>query len=154
MRERTYESIVMKYKDKATEDDMIRLTKLTSEFVEDPYDKDEFLDKVEDDLCYFLSEKEAKHYVSLMENDDPNLPRGQKWTKEQTLQAFEQMGYPKSSDRYSENGVYFACNMVYSDFYKMYKDEEDEKYFEHAYLFLCDKDYKGRYAKEKWYARK
>lgn len=71
MKERTYESIVMKYKDKATEDDMIRLTKLTSEFVEDPYDKDEFLDKVEDDLCYFLSEKEAKHYVSLMENDDP-----------------------------------------------------------------------------------
>lgn len=47
-----------------------------------------------------------------------------------------------------------ALGMVYSDFYKMYKDEEDEKYFEHAYLFLCDKDYKGRYAKEKWYARK
>lgn len=154
MKERTYESIVMKYKDKATEDDMIRLTKLTGEFVEDPCDKDEFPDKAEDDLCCFLSEKEAKHYVSLMENDDPSLPGGRKRTKEQTLQAFGQTGYPKSSGRYPENGVYFACNMVCPDFYKMYRDEEDEKYFGHAYLFLCDKDYKGRYAKEKWYARK
>lgn len=87
----------------------------------------------------------------MMNPKETIVVHGEKW---QTLQAFEQMGYPKSSDRYSENGVYFACNMVYSDFYKMYKDEEDEKYFEHAYLFLCDKDYKGRYAKEKWYARK
>lgn len=153
MEERTYESIVMKYKDTATTEDMIRLTKLTNDFVEDPYDRDEFLDKVESELCYFLTEKEAKYYVDMMENENPSHPKGGKWTKAQTLQAFEQMGYPKSSARYSENGVYYACNMVYSDYYPMYEDE-DEKYLEHAYLFLNDKDYKGHHSKEKWYARK
>lgn len=55
--------------------------------------------------------------------------------------------------KYSENGVYWAMNMVYSDFHPLHKDDVS-KYIEHAYLFLNDKDYSGKYAKEKWYAKK
>ena len=49
--------------------------------------------------------------------------------------------------------VIWAMNMVYSDFFPMYKDDV-KKYVEHAYLFLNDKDYSGKYSKEKWYAKK
>lgn len=41
----------------------------------------------------------------------------------------------------------------YSDFFPMYKDDVS-KYVEHAYLFLNDKDFKCKYSKEKWYAKK
>lgn len=153
MEERTYESLVMKYSEKADREDMIKLTKMTSEFVEKPYSKEEFLDKIEDELCYFLSEKEAKRHVEALQNEDPAYPKGGKWTKEQALKAFESMDYPTETKMYSENGVYYACNMVYSDYFPMYKDN-DQAYIEQAYLFLKDKDYKGKYAKEKWYARK
>lgn len=49
--------------------------------------------------------------------------------------------------------VIWAMNMVYSDFFPMYKDDVS-KYVEHAYLFLNDKDFKCKYSKEKWYAKK
>lgn len=61
--------------------------------------------------------------------------------------------YPTSNAKYSENGVYWAMNMVYSDFHPLHKDDV-KKYVEHAYLFLNDKDYSGKYSKEKWYAKK
>lgn len=151
--EKTYEDLVLEYYKKLSPEDMVRLTKLTSNFIEKPYNKEEFLADIEDEFCYFLSYREAKKCVDKMENDDPKLPRGQKWSKEETLEAFESAGYPIENTRYSENGVYYACNMVYSDFYNMYKDDI-AKYIEHAYYFLNDKDYKGKFSKEKWYARK
>ena len=49
--------------------------------------------------------------------------------------------------------VIWAMNMVYSDFHPLHKDDV-KKYVEHAYLFLNDKDYSGKYSKEKWYAKK
>lgn len=73
--------------------------------------------------------------------------------KETTLKVFSDAGHPLSNERYSENGVYWAMNMVYSDFFPMYKDDVS-KYVEHAYLFLNDKDFKCKYSKEKWYAKK
>lgn len=79
--------------------------------------------------------------------------RGEKWNKETVLKVFADAGHPTSNARYSENGVYWAMNMVYSDFFPMYKDDVS-KYVEHAYLFLNDKDYSGKYSKEKWYAKK
>lgn len=153
MMERTYENLILKYSDSADEETMKKITCLTNEFIEKPYSKEDFLDKIEDELCYFLSDKEAKKCVDAMENEDPNHPKGGKWSKEQTLKAFEEMNYPTETLRFSPNGVFYACNMVYSDFYPMYKENE-KAYFEHAYLFLKDKDYKGKYSKEKWYARK
>lgn len=85
--------------------------------------------------------------------DSKEHPKGEKWNKETVLKVFADAGHPTSNARYSENGVYYAMNMVYSDFFPMYKDDVS-KYVEHAYLFLNDKDYKGKYSKEKWYAKK
>ena len=64
---------------------------------------------------------------------------GEKWDKATALKAFKDEGHSINTDKYSENGVYYAMNMVYSDYFPMYKDDV-EKYVEHAYLFLNDKD--------------
>lgn len=100
-----------------------------------------------------LTEREAKEVVEKMENESKEHPKGEKWNKETVLKVFADAGHPTSNARYSENGVYWAMNMVYSDFFPMYKDDVS-KYVEHAYLFLNDKDYSGKYSKEKWYAKK
>nr|DAS78851.1 MAG TPA: hypothetical protein [Caudoviricetes sp.] len=79
--------------------------------------------------------------------------RGQMWNKEEAIKAFTSAGYPQATEKYNEAEVYYTLNMVYSDFYPMYR-ENLRSYIDHAYLFLTDKDYKGRYSKAKWYARK
>lgn len=97
--------------------------------------------------------REAKEVVDKMINESKEHPKGERWDKETVLKVFSEAGYPTSNAKYSENGVYWAMNMVYSDFHPLHKDDVS-KYIEHAYLFLNDKDYSGKYAKEKWYAKK
>lgn len=150
----------MRYKDIVktfVEDDLSMevLTDKTSEFVEIVRDKhpeavEAFLNNLKKDF-YYLTDEEAKKVVDNLKNESSEHPMGEKWDKTTALKAFKDEGHPTSSDRYSENGVYYAMNMVYSDYFPMYKDDV-EKYVEHAYLFLNDKDYSGKYAKEKWYA--
>ena len=100
-----------------------------------------------------LTEREAKEVVDKMINESKEHPKGERWDKETVLKVFSEAGYPTSNAKYSENGVYWAMNMVYSDFHPLHKDDV-KKYVEHAYLFLNDKDYEGKYSKEKWYAKK
>ena len=116
-------------------------------------DVDFLEDITKEEFSFFLTDKEAKDIVDKMENESREHPKGERWDKETTLKVFSDAGHPLSNERYSENGVYWAMNMVYSDFFPMYKDDVS-KYIEHAYLFLNDKDYSGKYAKEKWYAKK
>lgn len=154
----TYIEIVEKHAKNADKKKMEILTEKTDDFVELMRDKHPaevaaFLSELEDEFAYFLSEEEAKKVVAAMENESPEHPRGEKWSKEATLQAFREQGYSTSSARYSENGVYYAMNMVYSDYYPMYGNNV-KMYVEHAYLFLNDKDYKGEFSKEKWSALK
>lgn len=68
----------------------------------------------------------------------------------------------ENSGRNNANGNHKVGNVnvqigdkegIYSDFFPMYKDDVS-KYVEHAYLFLNDKDFKCKYSKEKWYAKK
>lgn len=56
--------------------------------------------------------------------------------------------------------LFILCNVIwailfglFAYFFPMYKDDVS-KYVEHAYLFLNDKDFKCKYSKEKWYAKK
>lgn len=154
----TYKRIVYEISEHADKEDMELLTYMTDEFVESmrerhPEKVEMFLESIEDEFSYFLTEREAKAVVDKMENESKEHPKGEKWNKETVLKVFADAGHPLSNARYSENGVYWAMNMVYSDFFPMYKDDVS-KYIEHAYLFLNDKDYKGKYAKEKWYAKK
>lgn len=100
-----------------------------------------------------LTDREAKEVVDKMINESKEHPKGERWDKETVLKVFSEAGYPTSNAKYSENGVYWAMNMVYSDFHPLHKDDV-KKYVEHAYLFLNDKDYSGKYSKEKWYAKK
>lgn len=153
-----YDEIVEKIAVKPDKEDMRKLTCMTNEFVEEMREKypekvETFLENVAEEFCYFLTDKEAKKIVDKMENESPENPHGEKWDKETTLKVFSDAGHPLSNERYSENGVYWAMNMVYSDFFPMYK-EDTSKYIEHAFLFLNDKDYCGKYSKEKWFAKK
>jgi hypothetical protein len=153
-----FKEVIHKLTETADKHDMERLTCLVDDFVEEVREKqperaEAFIEEVEEEFNFFLTERESKEAVSKMENESREHPRGEKWNKETTLRAFKEAGYPEQNERYSENGVYWAMNMVYSDFYPMYKDEVSD-YVEHAYLFLNDKDYSGKYAKEKWYALK
>lgn len=149
----TYKEIVKKHIDGSSDEQMHELLCLTSKYIEQPTDKEEFLEKVEAIFNPFLTHEEAKMAVDAMINESKEHPKGEMWTKENTLKAFRDFGYETKSEKYSENGVYYAMNMVYSDFYPMY-GEEIKKYVQHAYLFLKDKDFSGHYAKEKWYALK
>lgn len=154
----TYKRIVYDISEHADKKDMELLTCMTDEFVESmrerhPEKVEMFLEDVEDEFSFFLTDREAKAVVDKMENESKEHPKGEKWNKETVLKVFSDAGHPTSNARYSENGVYWAMNMVYSDFFPMYKDDV-AKYIEHAYLFLNDKDYKGKYSKEKWYAKK
>ena len=112
-----------------------------------------FLEAVNEEFNKYLTLEEAKAYVDAMENEDTERPRGQMWNKEEAIKAFTSAGYPQATEKYNEAEVYYTLNMVYSDFYPMYR-ENLRSYIDHAYLFLTDKDYKGRYSKAKWYARK
>ena len=152
----------MKYRDivQTYVDDKLSMEVLadkTSDFIDKvrenhPEEVDEFLKDLKSDF-YYLTYEEAKRVVDNLKNESSEHPMGEKWSKELAIKAFTSEGHPRNSDKYSENGIYFVMNMVYSDFFPMYKDDV-EKYVEHAYLFLTDKDYKGKYAKEKWYALK
>lgn len=135
-----------------------KITDMTDCFIEKmrhkhPEEVEDFLEDIDAEFEFFLDYETAKKVVDNLKNESTEHPKGEKWAKETTLRTFRDMGKPTSSDKYSENGVYFAMNMVYSDFFPMYGDDV-RKYVEHAYLFLKDKDYNGRYSKEKWYALK
>lgn len=153
-----YGEIVRQTAKTATKQDMELLTDMTEDFIEGmreryPEKVDAFIENIAEEFSFFLTDKEAKDIVDKMENESREHPKGERWDKETTLKVFSDAGHPLSNERYSENGVYWAMNMVYSDFFPMYKDDVS-KYVEHAYLFLNDKDYSGKYSKEKWYAKK
>lgn len=153
-----YGEIVRKFAPYSTREEMEKLTDMTEAFVEKVREKmpqmaEEFVQSVHDEFCFFLDYATAKKIVDKMKNESPERPMGEKWSKETTLKVFADAGHPTSSERYSENGVYFAMNMVYSDFFPLY-GEDVKSYIEHAFLFLNDKDYSGKYSKEKWYAKK
>lgn len=153
-----YKQIVIDSIEDATREDMELLTCATDKFIEKmrqshPEEVEEFLGELNDDLSRFLTYEEAKAYVEAMQNEDTDRPRGQMWSKEDAVKAFTSAGYPQETEKYNENEVYAVMNMVYSDFYPMYR-ENLKSYIDHAFLFLNDKDYKGRYSKAKWYFKK
>ena len=142
----------------STREDMERLTDLTNDFIEKvrkehPEIVAVFLSDLKEEFNKHLTLEEAKAYVDAMINEDTERPRGQMWNKEEAVKAFISTGYPQATDKYNEAEVYYTMNMVYSDYYPMYR-ENLKNYIDHAYLFLNDKDYKGRYSKAKWYAKK
>lgn len=153
-----YNEIVRKASDNATSEDMERLTDLTNNFVEKVREKHPelvavFIEELKEEFSKHLTLEEAKAYVEAMINEDSDRPRGQMWNKDEAVKAFTSSGYPQATDKYNEAEVYYTMNMVYSDYYPMYR-ENLKNYIDHAYLFLNDKDYKGRYSKAKWYAKK
>lgn len=153
-----YKEIVDKVANKGDKSDMELLACMIGGFLDEmeeryPEKVKNFINAMEDEFSFYLTDREAKEVVEKMVNESKEHPKGERWDKETTLKVFTDAGHPLSNERYSENGVYWAMNMVYSDFFPMYKDDV-AKYVEHAFLFLNDKDYKGKYSKEKWYAKK
>ena len=154
----TYKEIVDKVSSKGDKSDMELLACMIGEFIDEmrerhPEKVENFIEAMAEEFSFFLTDKEAKAMVDAFENESTEHPKGERWDKKTVLKVFSDAGHPLHNERYSENGVYFAMNMVYSDFFPMYKDDVS-KYVEHAFLFLNDKDYKGKYSKEKWYAKK
>lgn len=153
-----YGEIVRNASEGSTREDMERLTDLTDHFIENvrkehPEIVAVFLEELKEEFNKHLTLEEAKAYVDAMENEDTERPRGQMWNKEEAVKAFISAGYPQATEKYNEAEVYYTMNMVYSDYYPLHR-ENLRSYIDHAYLFLNDKDYKGRYSKAKWYAKK
>lgn len=153
-----YKDLIRKLVATSSTEDMEKLTDMTDDFVEkvrerSPQMADDFVGSINSEFSYFLDQETAKKIIDKMQNENRERPTGEKWDKQTALKAFADAGHPTGNDRYSENGVYYAMNMVYSDFYPMY-GEDVKKYADHAFLFLNDKDYQGKCSKEKWYAKK
>lgn len=145
-----YLKIVEKYSENASEKQMQELTELTNEYIEEPYNKNEFLEDVEAIFSKHLSMRKAKEKISEMINDDGS--RGEHWSPEQVSIVWKNAGHSTDTDKYTPAEVYYIMNMVYSDYYKMYKDNI-ASYLMHTYLFLNDKDFDDeKVSKAKWYA--
>ena len=146
MTHKSYEEIIECYARYATEEDMQEVARITSEYIEHPYDKHSFLCKVEDVLMPFLCEDKARMYVSEMENADGT--HGEHWTFDQIRSSCDRLGLPVSTDRYNEWDMYAAANMMWSDLYDTNKPVE--MYIRDAHRYLRDPDF-PRPGKMKWY---
>ena len=146
----TYKEIVHKYSEDSSNKQMEMLRVVTNEYIEHPYDKEEFFEDVEGIFSKHLTMSKAKKLVSELENDDGST--GEHWTPEQISIVWKNAGYPLETEDYNHAEIYYVMNMVYSDYYKMYKDNV-ASYLMHTYLFLNDKDWENEdMSKAKWYA--
>lgn len=146
MTHKSYDEILREYNKYATTEDMEEVSKLTSEYVDHPYDKHEFLRKIKAVLMPFLCQEDARHYVSEMHNMDGT--HGEHWTYEQVKSVATRHGIPMMSDMFSEWDMYAAANMMWSDLYDPNKPVE--MYIKDAHSFLSDPDF-PRPGKMKWY---
>lgn len=82
-----------------------------------------------------LTEEMAYKAVSSMRNTDGT--KGEHWTVEETTRQAEK--YNVNWKEYNKYDFYYVMNMLYSDFYKLFKDDE-ETYARMAIAWLEDKD--------------
>lgn len=146
MTHKSYSDILHEHSKHASIDDMEAVTELTSEYVDAPYDKHEFLQKVEDALMPFLTEDVANEYVQEMHNLDGSM--GAHWSMEQISAVCAKIGLPVECSLYGKWDMYVAANMMWSDLYDPSKPVE--MYIKDAYRFLKDKDF-PKPGKMKWY---
>jgi hypothetical protein len=143
---KSYDEIVSEYSKYATAEDMEELSEITSEYIDHPYDKEQFLMRVEKLLKPFLCEETAHEYVAEFRNADGST--GEHWSYEVIMSTCDKLGISRMSDRYNSWDLYAAVNMMYSDLYDPSKPSE--MYVKDGHKFLADKDF-PRPGKMKWY---
>lgn len=131
----TYKDIVEKLSDKATKEDMEKLTELTSDFLESIKGKvpevEKLIMKIDLMLNPMFTRETAEYAVSKMKNEDGT--EGGHWNYDTTTSVMQSKGYD-----FHPCDWYYVLNMVYSDYYS--KDQPDDYYINLAYDFLKDKD--------------
>lgn len=142
----TFQKLIDKYIDDASEDTMNKLTHKMNCFVEEvreyhPEMVDDFLMKIDFILNPDFTKETAEYAVSKMKNKDGTT--GEHWNYETTTKVLNNKGY-----HFKPCDWYYVLNMVYSDYYKPGKS--DDVYIEMAYDFLNDID--GPEHKAKKYA--
>lgn len=82
-----------------------------------------------------MNEELAEKAVSSMKNADGT--KGEHWKIEDTTRQAEKFGVNWTN--YNKYDFYYVMNMLYSDFYKLFKDDE-ETYTRMTIAWLDDKD--------------
>lgn len=99
----------------------------------------------EDEEGQPLDMETAREWVDHMENEDPEHPRGEKWSPEELKLIAQKNGIPADGEKFIE--FYAVMNYMYSDFYPVYKEFKpgDERQFfaAMARCWMRDKDAVG-----------
>lgn len=142
----TFQKLIDKYINEASEEDMHGLTHKMDCFVEEvreyhPEMVDKFLIKVDLVLNPNFTKETAQYAVSKMKNKDGTV--GEHWNYDTTTKVLEAKGYD-----FKPCDWYYVLNMIYSDYFK--SGRSDDTYVEMAYDFLTDVDAPENKAKKYW----
>lgn len=142
----TFQKLIDKYIDEASEDDMHKLTHKMDSFIEEvreyhPEIVDNFLMKVDLILNPNFTKETAEYAVSKMKNKDGSI--GEHWDYDTTTKVLNNKKYD-----FKPCDWYYVLNMIYSDYYK--SGRSDDTYIELAHDFLADNDAPEHKAKRYW----
>lgn len=142
----TFQKLIDKYIDDASDESMHKLTHNMDCFVEEmrehnPEKVDNFLMKVDLVLNPHFTKETAKYVVAKMKNKDGSS--GEHWDYDTTSKVLENKKYD-----FKPCDWYYVLNMIYSDYYKA--GRSDETYIELARDFLADVDAPEHKAKRYW----
>lgn len=132
----TFQKLIDKYIDTASDESMHKLTHKMDKFVEEVREKhpdmvEKFLMKVDLVLNPSFTKETAKYAVSKLKNKDGTM--GEHWNYDTTEKVLYSKGYD-----FDDADWYYALNMIYSDYYK--SGRSDDTYIELAHDFLSDSD--------------
>ena len=89
----TYKEIIHKYSEDSSNEQMEKLLDITDDYIENPYDKEEFFENVESIFSKHLTMNKAKKLVNELQNDDGST--GEHWTPEQISIVWKNAGNKK-----------------------------------------------------------
>lgn len=132
----TFQKLIDKYIDTASDESMHKLTHKMDKFVEEVREKhpdmvEKFLMKVDLVLNPSFTKETAKYAVSKLKNKDGTM--GEHWNYDTTEKVLYSKGYD-----FDDADWYYTLNMIYSDYYK--SGRSDDTYIELAHDFLSDSD--------------
>lgn len=88
-----------------------------------------------------MTREMAEEWVRGMHGEDPNVPKGAKWTMDQVKPIAQKYGVPTEGERFAE--FWAVMNAMYSDYYpvaKKYNALTPDFFADMAMAFINDKD--------------
>lgn len=95
----------------------------------------------DDGSDYELTRDNAIEWMQHLQNEDPAHPTGPRWTMDEVKQLAQRHGITEGTEEFV--GFWAAMNMLYSDYYPMFKElgvAQPENFAKMAKAFMHDKD--------------